>query len=249
MDPVRRLKEQSFVPTGQINYTLDLTKQYHNLLQSREEELERSQTQTYLWDGNAASVYTEENQKPGGIRLSSSISHDYYLQDELGSPVRLLDQAGALKETYGYDELGQDSYQNQRNFQPFGYTGYQMDNITGTYFAQAREYRSETGRFMSEDLVKGVIHIPLTMNAYAYSFSAPMNYVDLDGLWPKIPNWGKIAIGVGAIAVGVAITVATGGVAAPAVAAGLKAAVIAGGVSAGISVLSRLLNQLLVETT
>ena len=180
-------------------------------------------------------MYTQTARTTGSIDEDLNIPHAYYLQDDLGSPVRLLDGDGTVKETYGYDEFGQDLYQNQRNFQPFGYTGYQIDNIAGTCHAQAREYRPEAGRFMSADIVKGFTQIPLTMNSYAYSFSAPLDYVDLDGLWPKIPNWGKIAIGVGAIAIGVAVTVATGGAAAPAVVAGLKAAAIAGGVSAGIS--------------
>ena len=49
--------------------------------------------------------------------------------------------------TYGYDEFGQDLYRNQGQIQPFGYTGYQSDRIAETYYAQAREYRAELGRF------------------------------------------------------------------------------------------------------
>ena len=52
----------------QIAYTLDLTRQYYNLLERTEE----SQSQRYFWDGNVAAY--EEN---GG--------RNYYLQDELGA--------------------------------------------------------------------------------------------------------------------------------------------------------------------
>lgn len=54
-----------------------------------------------------------------------SILH-YYLQDELGSPLRVS----------GYDT----PYSRQGKEQPFSYTGYRHDEVSGTYFAKAREY-------------------------------------------------------------------------------------------------------------
>ena len=204
LDPVRRLNEQSFVPTGQINYTLDLTKQYHNLLQSREEGAERNQTQTYLWDGNAVGVYTDGNDRMGGTRIASTISQDYYFQDELGSPIRLMDESGTLREVYGYDEFGQNLYQNQENVQPFGYTGYQRDKIAETYYAQAREYKPQVGRFVSEDthwnpdntiygdsLSRRIFSLPDTAaikesnNLYCYVMNNPLLFIDLTGYRSK----------------------------------------------------------------
>jgi len=34
-----------------------------------------------------------------------------------------------------------------------GYTGYTADNVTGTYFAQAREYMPQVGRFNGVDII------------------------------------------------------------------------------------------------
>ena len=45
-------------------------------------------------------------------------------------------------------------YDRQGEEQPFGYTGYRFDDVSGTYFAQAREYQVGNG-FTAEDLVKG----------------------------------------------------------------------------------------------
>ena len=76
----------------------------------------------------------------------------YYLQDELGSPLRVLYRSGSGA-AYGYDEFGADLYDPEKKnmrrkavqqtgeHQPFGFTGYRYDDISGTYFAQAREYQ------------------------------------------------------------------------------------------------------------
>ena len=135
----------------QIAYTLDLTRQYYNLLERTEE----SQSQRYFWDGNVA-AYEENGER------------NYYLQDELGSPLRIEDSAGNLRESYGYGAFGEDLYQNQGKKQPFGYTGYQRDEIAGTYYAQAREYLAESGRFQERDIIKGQTSYPLTLNEYIY---------------------------------------------------------------------------------
>ena len=150
----------------QITYTLDLTRQYYNLLERTEE----NRNQRYFWDGNVA-AYEENGER------------NYYLQDELGSPLRIEDSAGILKESYGYGAFGEDLYQNQGKIQPFGYTGYQRDEIAGTYYAQAREYLVESGRFLACDRVKGSFIEPITLNEYVYCYSNPFYFVDLNGLW------------------------------------------------------------------
>ena len=69
----------------------------------------------------------------------------YYLQDDLGSPMQLLDEEGLVMETYGFDEFGTELptdniiavNANRTNIsftiglhnnkqQPFSFTGYQM---------------------------------------------------------------------------------------------------------------------------
>jgi YD repeat-containing protein len=132
LDPIERLNQQNVVPTDRIDYVLDMTREYYNLLEMQEVGREQKKTQTFLWDNNVASVCTEVS----GIQESN-----YYLQDELGSPIRLLNSSGVVNGVYGYDDFGQELYPNvEGNLQPFGYTGYQRDNVAGTYYAQAREY-------------------------------------------------------------------------------------------------------------
>ena len=120
------------------------------------------------------------------------MEHCYYLQDDLGSPIRLLNGSGELTESYGYDEFGQDLYGNQGIVQPFGYTGYQHDQISHTYFAQAREYKSEVGRFTGQDIIKGFVIAPYTLNAYVYCWNNSEKHVDPDGAWPKWKDVDKV---------------------------------------------------------
>ncbi len=93
---------------------------------------------------------------------SKSMCRRYYFQDELGSPLRLSGVDGSLGEAYGYDEFGRDLYENQWEARPFGYTGYQYDSITGTYYAQAREYKPDAGRFAEMDVIGGLADMGLS---------------------------------------------------------------------------------------
>ena len=168
-------------PLKKIQYTLDLTRSYHNLLE-REEE---NRMQTWLWDGNAAGMVEEKRNTGDGTEDGIQMDYRFYLQDELGSPIRFADAEGNLTETYGYGVFGEDLYRNQGKVQPFGYTGYQMDEVAGTYFAQAREYLPEEGRFAGEDWIKGVVPFPVTLNEYGYCWSNPLILIDLTGLSPE----------------------------------------------------------------
>lgn len=182
-------------------YLLDQTRPYHNLLGIEREGAVR----TFYYDGNVAAMEDGEN----GMH--------YYLQDELGSPLRVSgygkraeagegtgsgtgnragNHAAPGYLTYGYDEFGNDLYREleesgipspydrQGEEQPFGYTGYRYDDISGTYFAQAREYQPESGRFTAEDVVKGNGAVPETLNRYGYCWGNPVGLVDYNGEYP-----------------------------------------------------------------
>ena len=180
------------------DYLPDLTRPYHNLLSVTRND--GSPAQTFYWDSNAAAM--EEN---GTLH--------YYLQDEMGSPLRVsgYDSTDSMADgnhdtaaaylTYGYDEFGNDlarttgkeleeagipsPYTMQGEGQPFGYTGYRYDTLGATYFAQAREYDPQTGRFHAQDVIAGNGAVPVTLNRYGYCWGNPMGMVDLDGLTPE----------------------------------------------------------------
>ena len=164
----QRIATGDAAPARTIRYTLDLTRQYHNLLQ----KTGNGPDQTYFWDGNVVGMEEEGRDH-------------FYFQDDLGSPMRLTDETGRSEEAYGVDEFGNDIRTAkdifQDSMQSFGFTGYQMDSAGGLYFAQARRYDAGAGRFVSEDKVRGFVDIPYTLNCYNYCWCNPMIYVDLDG--------------------------------------------------------------------
>ena len=155
-------------PSYEENYILDRTRVYHNLLQRRTGKKGSQAIQSYVWDFNVA--YMEEGEK-----------EFTYLQDELGSTIRLLEHGEESQTIYGYDEFGEDTYCTQGHLQPFGYTGYRYDKVADTYFAQAREYVAGVGRFAGEDWIKGNIEQPFSLNQYGYCFGNPLALIDYNG--------------------------------------------------------------------
>ena len=140
--------------------------------------------------------------------MSKAESTYYYLKDELGSLMYMTGTDGAAVSSYAFDDFGRDidpftgkikdrrnkysygiaepgnkhAYTKEGNIiQPFAFTGYQEDEVSGLMFAQARHYDADTGRFQSEDIVKGFTSIPFTLNHYSYCFGNPVGFVDRNG--------------------------------------------------------------------
>jgi len=66
---------------------------------------------------------------------------------------------------------------------PFGFTGYQLDDITDMHYAQARYYAPKAGRFMAEDPIHD------RLNWYGYCNSNPLTFVDPTGLFTDNPGF------------------------------------------------------------
>jgi len=170
--PTVGLASMSLSPTKQIDDVLDLTRQYHNLL----ERSENSTTTSFAFDFGVLSAHGVDGSKN-------------YLLDDLGSPVRLLDGVGAELNVFGYDEFGVALGQHSAD-RHFGFTGYQADAVTGMWYAQAREYDAKIGRFVSEDLIVGFSDQLQSLNRYTYCWNQPIDFMDVDGLLlRRIGNW------------------------------------------------------------
>jgi len=139
-----------------------------------------TQNQSFTWGSSLLSA-TEYGNMPTGNQNESRF---HYLHDHLGSPIRLQSSINNSSETMSYDEFGvpettpiTQSTQRFNNFNnPFGFTGYQMDDISGMYYAQARYYEPTINRFISEDPIKD------RNNWYQYCNSNPLRLIDPSGL-------------------------------------------------------------------
>jgi len=145
-------------PTTEVRYILDLTRPYDDLLATQ-----GVQNQSFVWGNSLLSANSTDNSF-------------HYLQDHLGSPIRLLGNDNA--ETMAYDEFGvPEILANITNFNnPFGFTGYQTDKISELYYAQARYYSPTSGRFFAEDPIKD------RLNWYGYCNANPIAFIDPTGL-------------------------------------------------------------------
>lgn len=182
----------------EYNYTIDQTSAYNDVLMVSGE----NETQKYTYGLDVLSMDITEisngDQKNWGkdilfgknnpqFNSNNKTNRSYYLQDELGSTKRLLDEKGKTQSVYSYDAFGKPimsagidfKFKNPSNI--FSYTGYQYDKSTGLMYANARYYMPEVGRFISEDSYKGKITEPESLNRYVYCNSNPANRVDPDG--------------------------------------------------------------------
>lgn len=146
----------------------DITKEFQNLLSIKQE----NSSINMLWDGGLL----------GEMQCGKG---KYYLSDALMTPCNVLSE-GSVVASMQYDAFGNLLNSSYASESTFGYTGYRMDEASGFYYANAREYSPKVGRFISKDINPGMITVPLTLNAYAYCMGDPINYYDPSG---RIAAW------------------------------------------------------------
>ncbi|MEZ5330528.1 MAG: RHS repeat-associated core domain-containing protein [Thermoanaerobaculia bacterium] len=115
--------------------------------------------QSVLLQTDAATGTTVAKYDYGPDRLLSldgaTHGRQYYLHDALGSVVDLTHPDGTLAARYQWDAWGNPRSTSGASENPFGFTGHERDDGTGLYYAKARFYDAELGRFLSEDPLDG----------------------------------------------------------------------------------------------
>ena len=191
-----------------------------------------------LGGSSALWYFYDADGNPSGIRYkdnSGTVNDYYFVCNWRGDVVQIYNASGTLVGSYTYDAWGRVTEnatsadtENITETNPIRYRGYYYDTETRLYYVNSRYYDPAVKRFLNSDdseIIDGSNAHLLENNLFAYCFNNPINMIDEDGNWPQwAKNLLKVGIGIAAIGIGVAATVATGGAAAPVLLASIKIA-------------------------
>ena len=120
------------------------------------------------------------------------IRDSFYLTDGLGPTVMLADHRGRSVATWDYSDYGETTQMSGSAtvYNPFLYTGQELDKETGFYHLRARHYAPSLGKFLARD----PIGYGGGANLYAYCGGDSINFTDPSGLQPfgervTNPSW------------------------------------------------------------
>lgn len=164
----------------------------------------------------------DENGKLYGF-IKDNTDKYFYIKDDLNNILGIINSSGEFVVKYEYDPFGVCTSikgtlaSTIGVLNPFRYKGYYFDSESNMYYCKSRYYVPEWGRWLNYDSANFLdIENINGLNLYCYCQNNPISYYDEDG---DLSKWAKTLIvavaGVAVIAGVVAVTVATGGLAAP----------------------------------
>ena len=107
----------------------------------------------------------------------------YYILNQQGDVIRIVDDLGGTQATYLYNAWGKliDCSGWLATTNPIRYRGYYYDNETGFYYLQSRYYDPAIGRFINADSIASTGQGYLGYNMFAYCNNNPCCYSDASG--------------------------------------------------------------------
>ena len=108
----------------------------------------------------------------------------FYLHDRLGSVRQVIDTDADVVNCYTYDPWGSTIGAETNETLPnrYRFAGYRWNPQLLQYYCNARWYDPTISRFSARDPVKGEFQEPMTVHAYLYCGSDPVNRIDPLGL-------------------------------------------------------------------
>ena len=112
----------------------------------------------------------------------SGLEYYVYNKDIKGSTSNIVDNNNNAKISYIYSDFGETEEVGDKIFyNEICYTGGIYDESTSLYYLNARYYNPEDSRFITQDIYRGEINKPNSLNLYVYCVNNPINYVDPSG--------------------------------------------------------------------
>ncbi len=137
----------------------------------------------FLFDRGELAQENREGEETSYVRGRNPIAlsrggkdRNYFIQDEMGSTLLLLDQDHEIRKSYRYDAFGNILKETGDIPNRLTYTGQMYDGAAVQYYLRARFYNPAIGRFMQEDTYRGD-----GLNLYAYCANNPVIYYDPSG--------------------------------------------------------------------
>lgn len=161
---------------GEVKH-YDYDSQGRRLGQSIKKPTETAPTfRVYAKDANGSVMGLEDSS--GGFGIAGQ---DTYLYDPYGEPDKVIPPSSDPTNTIdpGLSQAAKDN--------PFRFEGFYYDSGVKTYDMQARQYRPDVARFLSQDRFESATGDqflqadPLTQNRYAFAGGNPVNNVEFDG--------------------------------------------------------------------
>ena len=138
--------------------------------------------QKFLWNGGSiAKEYKADGTVRADYQLGAGAKIDgkwqFNLSDIQGSTLGVTDDAGKMIATWDYSDYGVTTQTSgdKNLYQPFLYTGQELDAETGFYHNRARHYAPRLGKFLARDSLNN-------SNRYQYCNGDPINFSDPSGL-------------------------------------------------------------------
>lgn len=165
-------------------------------------------TNTYTYKYDANGIRTQKNDKQYIIDINNNVvaetdgtgaitdevlwghqplarkangSWYYYIYNAHRDVVGLVNESGAVVNTYEYTPWGEIRNETETVDNPIKYAGEYYDDELDMFYLRARYYNPQIGRFTSLDIEEGEISNPLDMNRYVYCRNNPIKYVDPTG--------------------------------------------------------------------
>ena len=128
-------------------------------------------------DGDGGAVQMIWNGRQA-IARKDKTGYYYYIYNGHGDVVALINEEGAIVNSYTYDPWGKQTVKKKTVENPLGYGGEYQDRETGLTYLRARYYSPDMRRFVQEDPARD------QWDWYVYCYNNPIKYIDYDGNMP-----------------------------------------------------------------
>src|SRR5207247_9833336 len=134
------------------------------------------------------------------VAMRTGTAVRYLADDHLGSTAFIMNASGGLDSQLRYHPYGMTWSQSAAPATDKLFTGHQqMGAKSGTYYANARFYSADIGRFPQPDTILPDVFQPQALSRYTYVANNPTNHVDPTGheYGGEIPGCGLSGCGGG----------------------------------------------------